>query len=439
MSARPRREPGEPESRHRRLFIALLCLLVLGSIELGSWILLRFVPKSPAVETARVARGPVSDLPPRVQARRHRLRKSVLHPFLGQVLNPEVAVGHKKPKAWTEAQDFGFSRAKSGRIFYPPSDDRIVAAIFGGSVANVLGNIGQKTLVEELGRAERFAGKEIVVVNLGQGGYKQPQQLISLNYFLSLGAHFDVVINLDGFNDIALAPAALVNRGIFPFFPQSWYFLVQDLDADQRRAIGELTYLRTRTRERAAAFSASPLRFSPTATLLWRIADRRLARTLVAAERALDEAEGGSTTSYQTRGPDREYSSPEELATELAGVWQRSSLQMHALCTTLGIEYHHFLQPNQYVPSSKPLSDEERRDAYDENHRYAAGAMAGYPLLSARGAELRERGIHFHDLTRVFADVSETIYVDTCCHINWLGNRILASRIARAITATDPL
>ena len=36
-------------------------------------------------------------------------------------------------------------------------------------------------------------------------GYKQPQQLMAYNYLLSLGAEFDAVINIDGYNVITTA------------------------------------------------------------------------------------------------------------------------------------------------------------------------------------------------------------------------------------------
>src|SRR4030095_13628597 len=35
-------------------------------------------------------------------------------------------------------------------------------------------------------------------------GYKQPQQLLVLSYFLSIGQTFDLVLNIDGFNEVAL-------------------------------------------------------------------------------------------------------------------------------------------------------------------------------------------------------------------------------------------
>ncbi|MGV2341075.1 MAG UNVERIFIED_CONTAM: hypothetical protein LVR18_46165 [Planctomycetaceae bacterium] len=42
-------------------------------------------------------------------------------------------------------------------------------------------------------------------MRLALPGYKQPQQLMALNYVLSLGGEFDAVLNIDGFNDGALS------------------------------------------------------------------------------------------------------------------------------------------------------------------------------------------------------------------------------------------
>jgi len=36
-------------------------------------------------------------------------------------------------------------------------------------------------------------------------GFKQPQQLQVLTYFLSVGQEFDMVVNIDGFNDVVWA------------------------------------------------------------------------------------------------------------------------------------------------------------------------------------------------------------------------------------------
>lgn len=43
--------------------------------------------------------------------------------------------------------------------------------------------------------------------------------------------------------------------------------------------------------------------------------------------------------------------------------------------------------------------------------------------------------LSFHDLTEVFAGIEEPLYVDTCCHVNGRGNRLLGEAMARAILA----
>ena len=40
---------------------------------------------------------------------------------------------------------------------------------------------------------------------LSHEGYKQPQQLLVPTYFLSIGQVFDLVVNIDGFNEVALS------------------------------------------------------------------------------------------------------------------------------------------------------------------------------------------------------------------------------------------
>ncbi len=98
-----------------------------------------------------------------------------------------------------------------------------------------------------------------------------------------------------------------------------------------------------------------------------------------------------------------------------------------------GARYFHFLQPNQYVAGSKPLSDEERAKAHDEDSPYRPVAERGYPLLRQVGAELRAAGVWFVDLTEVFSGVGETLYIDTCCHFNAKGNALVSQAIARAV------
>lgn len=71
--------------------------------------------------------------------------------------------------------------------------------------------------------------------------------------------------------------------------------------------------------------------------------------------------------------------------------------------------------------------------AYDPEYGYAPGAILGYPLLIEGGRELQREGVRFLDLTMVFGDVNETIYVDDCCDFNQLGNEVVARALAQFI------
>jgi hypothetical protein len=114
-------------------------------------------------------------------------------------------------------------------------------------------------------------------------------------------------------------------------------------------------------------------------------------------------------------------------------MWKMSSLQMHRISTANGILYFHFLQPNQYVAGSKIMGKEESKIALLDRHPYKKGAEGGYPHLIKTGKELVNQGVHFHDLTSVFVDKVEPIYVDACCHLNKIGNDILGTVIGQAI------
>ena len=70
--------------------------------------------------------------------------------------------------------------------------------------------------------------------------YMQPQQLAAVQQVLMLGGQFDCVINLDGFNDIALASREHEATGLHPFYPRRWPRRVSELpNVEAQRLIQE--------------------------------------------------------------------------------------------------------------------------------------------------------------------------------------------------------
>ena len=108
-------------------------------------------------------------------------------------------------------------------------------------------------------------------------------------------------------------------------------------------------------------------------------------------------------------------------------------MQLDRLCRGNGIRYFHFLQPNQYVPDSKPFGPIERARAYKEDAIYKTGVEQGYRLLIEEGRHLASAGVRFVDLTREFAGIEAPIYIDDCCHLDLNGHEIIASTVARTM------
>lgn len=104
-----------------------------------------------------------------------------------------------------------------------------------------------------------------------------------------------------------------------------------------------------------------------------------------------------------------------------------------------GGEYHHFLQPNQYVEGSKVLTQEELATAIAPGAEPGRLAAAGYPKLRRQGHALAKRGVRFHDATPIYQNEPRTVYADTCCHVNELGNETLARFMVDRILATTDL
>jgi hypothetical protein len=348
------------------------------------------------------------------------LRSLVVHPYLGFVVDPTRT---------QQVGSYGFHSHEA--VLQPRRADTYVVGVFGGSVATGAGNLGRLAIVRELERSRALAGRSIKIVCLALGGYKQPQQLQTLSLMLALGGHFDAVLNLDGFNDLVLPLHENVRDGTALYYPRAWPQITADLESKEfllalgrRAAIGE---------ERTAAARAligTLARFNVAANVAWTFLDQWQQKRAEVATRALEKAAAGQH-SYLHNGPQDRAASLEEAIARSTELWIESSTQMNHLAQANGIAYAHFLQPNQYLEGSKPLSDEEKRVAIRDGG-YAPVARRVYPVLVKAGARLLERGVPFTDLTRIFENEKKTLYVDACCHVNQEGYE----RIGAAMGAT---
>jgi hypothetical protein len=345
--------------------------------------------------------------------------KHVVHPYLGfvneYISNPYV-------------NEFGFHGS-------PPllkkQENSIIIGVFGGSVAELLCDHEVDYFIQKLKIYPYFENKKINIVCIAQAGFKQPQQLFALNYFLILGGQFDIIINLDGFNEVALPWAENIPNHVSTFFPRSWNIYSRNtFNLDEILLLASIKKNKNVISQLDHLFSLPILN---NFKLLYKFFYMIEQNKINLEEKELSELLVKSEKSYQTTGPESEFFKKTGAKDNIVKVWKESSIQMSKLAKSNSILYLHFLQPNQYFTDSKPLNNEEKQTAYMINHPYKNPVQIFYPKLIEAGGDLKKEGIIFNDLTMIFRNNNDTIYSDNCCHLNKKGDEILVNSIIKTI------
>ncbi|MDA0947386.1 MAG: hypothetical protein O2799_02650, partial [Planctomycetota bacterium] len=289
-----------------------------------------------------------------------------------------------------------------------------------------------------LDEAQRLQGQEVHVLVFANAGFKQPQQHLALAYLLDLGVRFDAVLNLDGFNEVAMHQAANERQGVSVAWPLDWASRRTLLEEDARG--GQLRYLEARRRALAkAALEGSWFESTWLGRLLWLAEDQRLEAEHAAARTGLEGARAPSPgRAREWTGPAWATRDQDGVTQDLVALWMRSSRHMRAACEAAGAVYVHTLQPNQHLDGSKPLTLAEEDLVLAAPEGLRREVQRGYPLLQQAGSILQAEGEHFFDLTGMFAEWRETLYEDSCCHLNRLGRLLLAEALAGALLASLP-
>ena len=354
----------------------------------------------------------------------------VLHPYTGFNILPALSL------ISLEAEYFR----------KPESESTFDILLLGGSVASAFGRYGTATLVEALQRDPRFENRRIKIMQHGRASFKQPQQINNLVYLLSLGFKPDAVINLDGFNEVAVAYTndRFLIHPIQPSVTQWGPYVSGKLD-DEALVTGmlDLRILRLRNDQLAESALDSRLLWSSIAGnfLLSRLQTgrRQQADMQTSLVEQMATHKKGLAKDMKNRpviqGPDWERG-VEPVLDLCVGAWKECSLSMDAICKQRSIFYLHVLQPTLHSAGAK-VATESEIETGGASKEWMEAVRVGYPKLEAVGHLLREEGVAFFDASKVFADVSETLYYDSC-HFDTAGHVILAASMAQAFLGEYP-
>ncbi len=128
----------------------------------------------------------------------------------------------------------------------------------------------------------------------------------------------------------------------------------------------------------------------------------------------------------------KERESAEEITRKMVAIWQKYTMMQLSVVSEIAEKpIFFFVQPNQYLKGSKLLSDEEKDIAIDKDVSEKRNEQM--IILKKGFSELEKTGAPIFDLTGIFVDTKESVYIDSCCHFNSLGNHIMAEEIVRKI------
>jgi hypothetical protein len=421
------------ESNHRRppasagrwlVFWALVLLVVVLVVEGGARVALLVFFSSWS------APGIVPDAGRAGSGTADRIARREVAPYTGYTFTPMSRIGEGKRHyrgVTCETNALGFIGAEE---LPRRGAGRHIVVVTGGSFSVDLVCLGSQTLRNALGRSPGFENVEIVIVGLGTDGYKQPQQVLSLDLYLALGGEVDTLVNVDGFNEIRNT-AVVLDEMAAAFYPIHWQFLLQSPPGPAAREVIAKTILLDAVRTRAAA-AHERLSFSAFARLLFGAFERIAVSQRARLQHELQRAQIRDTVcSYRDCGPPS--AEAHAFARDPARMWAQGSRLLHERARSRGARYLHVLQPNQYVPGSKPISKPEAAIAISQGSPEAGLIPEGYRRLASAGLALARDGIEFSDARDIFRDVPAPLYADNCCHVHPEGQRLVAEHIATLI------
>ena len=307
-------------------------------------------------------------------------------------------------------------------FFHLPSKvekDDIKILVLGGSVAQHLSqnqtseifktdniDINGKNILQNL-LNHKFKTNKFKVFNAAIGGGKQPQQLFKLYYLYLIGEKFDIVINLDGFNEIALSFSENIEIGNNIIYPRNYSRLIStfnsDLDCVQKS--NKLT----------KNYSYLPI------TELYKLYKIRDCHFKSEGDPKNKKSRFSKMTNFVDLSQDTYFN-------YIMRLWINSSHEIESFSNEKKFTYINIIQPNQYLKGSKILSKSELSLlTYD---KYGEPISKYYKNVNINDFNLK----HKLDLRYIFKDNKTTLYRDYCCHLNNHGMYLIADEIINKFT-----
>ncbi|CAD5948671.1 hypothetical protein NO108_02778 [Planktothrix rubescens] len=360
-----------------------------------------------------------------------------LHPYFGYIQkpSPDFRPGFKYNNyGFISPYDYPYTKT---------NNNQVIIGVLGGSVASnySIYEVQNKILEKKLQQLPQFQGKELIILSLAIGGYKQPQQLITLNYLLAMGQQFDMVINIDGFNEVALANINNEN-GLDFVMPSSSHVQAltglanNSLSTPAIKALLNIKDNKPKIKDALETLkNCSLASCNAIMSLYVQELVKNYRRDVARFERyrhqqTEDDNTAESVIYFYMQDP---ILTDTKLFPKIADHWAKTSILINQTLKANNIPYFHILQPNQYYPTRRVFSEAEKQVAFSADSPYQNAVKKGYPLLLKEVEKLKANQVNFFDGVAILDDTKEPAYIDNCCHYQKIGENILSNFVADSV------
>ncbi|MEG3898651.1 MULTISPECIES: hypothetical protein [unclassified Microcoleus] len=367
-----------------------------------------------------------------------RLNQSIVerfHPFFGfiQKPGPDFRPGFKNNNyGFISPYDYPFQKTKPNQF---------IIGVFGGSVASGYGifEVQNQVLPKYLKQLPGLKDKEFIILSFATGGYKQPQQLLILNYFLALGQELDMVVNIDGFNEVALSNLNNQNK-VDLAMPSIQHILPltnlasNSLSTKAMKATIAIKENKARINQGLNSLQECKLAACDALTSVYvQNLVNNYRKDVIRFEKESNKTQkddGGSVIYLNLKNSVMKDDAAFE---QMAQNWAKSSIFMNKVLSASNVPYFHVLQPNQYYQTKRVFGADEKQIAFNKDTPYAKSVQIGYPALFKKIPNLEKNNINLVNAVNVFDKTKDAVYVDSCCHYNQAGEVVFSNYVGRSI------
>ena len=297
---------------------------------------------------------------------------------------------------------FGFSNGNNyglnekNDLPYIADPDEFVIGIFGGSTASNFAAYLQNSRIWNTLKSVNPKKNKIKVLNLALHGGRQPQQFIIGSFFLQ---HLNAAILVDGWNEMVLQADPIE-------YPEGYEVIYAPANNTEIKA--QLFFREKMWRLFNQGLAESFLARSSIIYLIW--LNFRSYHTEQVAELRRKIKKMRDDKIFRLVDDSLKYEN-----------WKKFYTYFKALAQTHKVPVFQFFQPNHIVPGAKPFSEVEKK-------YLASGHPTEFYSLYKKNLDST-----MTDLTKLFKDTKETVFIDPYTHLNELGYRILAGAIEKKL------